>query len=116
MAVSAKSRLFGIRIGGAGPRRTTRVGSLRAGLKSLAHLIGMTDSQQVPRLERVLTTSQLAAHLGVPTQTIHDLRHAGRGPRGFRVGRELRYRVSEVEQWLARLEDQDGATEHGGRA
>ena len=116
MAVSAKSRLFAIRTGGLDPSRTTPVGPLRAGLGPLAHLIGMTESQQVPPLERVLTTSQLAAHLGVPSQTIHDLRHAGRGPRGFRVGRELRYRVSEVEQWLARLEDQDGATDQGGRA
>lgn len=58
----------------------------------------------VPGLEPVLTTSELAAHLGVPVQTIHDLRHSGRGPRGFRVGRELRYRLSEVQDWLARLE------------
>jgi excisionase family DNA binding protein len=57
-----------------------------------------------PGLEPVLTTSELAAHLGVPVQTIHDLRHSGRGPRGFRVGRELRYRLSEVQDWLAQLE------------
>jgi excisionase family DNA binding protein len=58
-------------------------------------------------LEPVLTTSELAAHLGVPVQTIHDLRHAGRGPRGFRIGRELRYRVSQIQQWLAELEGAD---------
>ena len=57
-----------------------------------------------PGLEPVLTTSELAAHLGVPVQTIHDLRHSGRGPRGFRVGRELRYRLSEVQDWLAQRE------------
>jgi len=58
----------------------------------------------IPGLEPVLTTSELAAHLGVPVQTIHDLRHDGRGPRGFRVGRELRYRLSEVQEWFAQLE------------
>lgn len=58
-------------------------------------------------LEPVLTTSELAAHLGVPAQTLHDLRHAGRGPHGFRVGRELRYRLSAVERWLAGLERED---------
>jgi excisionase family DNA binding protein len=57
-----------------------------------------------PGLEPVLTTSELAAHLGVPVQTIHDLRHSGRGPGGFRVGRELRYRLSEVQDWIAQLE------------
>lgn len=64
-------------------------------------------TRAVPGLEPVLTTSELAAHLGVPVQTIHDLRHSGRGPTGFRVGREMRYRLSEVHAWLARLEKTD---------
>jgi excisionase family DNA binding protein len=68
-----------------------------------------------PGLEPVLTTSELAAHLGVPVQTIHDLRHTGRGPRGFRVGRELRYRVSEVQEWLAQLEQTNEEARDGER-
>ena len=40
-------------------------------------------------------------------QTLYDLRSQGRGPRGFRVGRELRFRVGEVEAWLCRLEEAD---------
>jgi excisionase family DNA binding protein len=51
--------------------------------------------------------SQLAAQLGVTVQTLYDLRSQGRGPRGFRVGRELRFRVTEVEAWLAQLEADD---------
>jgi len=43
----------------------------------------------------------------VSAQTIYDLRSQGRGPRGFRVGRELRFRVSEIEAWLTRLEAED---------
>ena len=39
-------------------------------------------------------------------QTIR-LRSQGRGPRGFRVGRELRFRISEIEAWLARTEWDD---------
>jgi excisionase family DNA binding protein len=74
----------------------------------------MTDSPHprsgpIPGLEPVLTTSELAAHLGVRVQTIHDLRHSGRGPRGIRVGRELRYRLSEVNAWLSKLEQGDQA-------
>ncbi|MBW4043243.1 MAG: helix-turn-helix domain-containing protein [Acidobacteria bacterium] len=64
----------------------------------------MDDHTQDAGLEPVLTTSQLAAHLGVPVQTIYDLRYAGGGPNGFRVGRELRYRISEVRLWLGQLE------------
>jgi len=51
--------------------------------------------------------SQLARQLGVSVQTLYDLRGQGRGPVGFRVGRELRFRVSEVEAWLLRLEKAD---------
>ena len=78
----------------------------------LAHLPGMTEtSHPFPGLEPVLTTSELAAHLGVPVQTIHDLRHAHRGPRGFRVGRELRYRLSEVRAWVEAMEAHDHAAD-----
>ena len=51
-------------------------------------------------LERMLTTSELAAYLKVSRQVIYDLRHAGRGPRGVHVGKELRYRISDVRAWL----------------
>ncbi|TIC88244.1 helix-turn-helix domain-containing protein [Nocardioides sp. GY 10113] len=64
---------------------------------------------EAPALDPVLTTSQLAARLGVPIQTLYDLRSQGRGPRGFRVGRELRFRLCEVEAWLSRLEADDDA-------
>lgn len=51
-------------------------------------------------LEPVLTTSELAEYLGVHVQAIYDLRTDGRGPAGMRVGREIRYRVSDVIRWL----------------
>ena len=67
------------------------------------------DTYPVPSaLEPALTLSQLAAHLSVSPQALYDLRSKGRGPRGFRVGRELRFRTSEVQAWLARLEAADG--------
>ncbi|MBA3233221.1 MAG: helix-turn-helix domain-containing protein [Propionibacteriales bacterium] len=58
-------------------------------------------------LEPVLSLSELAARLCVSAQTIYDLRSQGRGPRGFRVGRQLRFRVSEIDAWLARMEEAD---------
>lgn len=60
-----------------------------------------------PGLDPVLTLSQLAVQLGVTVQTLYDLRCQGRGPRGFRVGRELRFRVSEIDAWIARMEADD---------
>lgn len=90
---------------GASPRRP-RPPSVR-----LVHLSGMetTNTAHTPHepLENVLSTSELAAHLRVSVQTLYDLRSQGRGPRGFRVGRELRFRMSEVEAWLERLQQAD---------
>jgi excisionase family DNA binding protein len=54
-----------------------------------------------------MTLSELAAHLSVSTQALYDLRSKGRGPRGFRVGRELRFRLAEIEAWITSMEAAD---------
>jgi len=54
----------------------------------------------------VLTIAELAEQLCVSTQALYD-RCKSRGPHGFRVGRRIRFRRSEVEAWLARLESED---------
>jgi excisionase family DNA binding protein len=66
-----------------------------------------TDNAHRNAFEPVLSLSELAVRLRVSVQTLYDLRSQGRGPHGFRVGRELRFRVSEVESWLARMEEAD---------
>lgn len=58
-------------------------------------------------LDGVLSLTELCAQLRVSAQALYDLRSQGRGPRGFRVGRELRFRASEVEAWLSRMEQED---------
>lgn len=83
------------------------LGRARPGSAGLAHLSGMETTTET--LDTVLSLSELAAGLGVTVQTIYDLRSQGRGPRGFRVGRELRFRVSEIDAWLARMEEADAA-------
>ena len=57
--------------------------------------------------EPVMTLSQLADRLCVPVKTLYDLRSKARGPRGFRVGRQLRFRRREVDAWLTQLESAD---------
>ena len=66
-------------------------------------------SHAIPGLQVVLMISERAAHVGVLVQTIRDLRHARRGSHGFRVRREMRYRVSEVQRWVAAMEPQNQA-------
>lgn len=80
-----------------------------------AHLGVMdTNPNTGEPVDSVLTLSELAAALAVKVQTLYDLRSKGRGPRGFRVGRELRFRRREVEAWLAGMEAAD-AVRHPAR-
>ena len=67
-------------------------------------------------LEPVFTITELATQLSVSTQALYDLRSKGRGPTFFRVGRQLRFRQSEIDAWLARLEGEDHHRHHPGDA
>jgi excisionase family DNA binding protein len=54
-------------------------------------------------VERLLSAAEVAEVLGVPVGTLYQWRHRGTGPKGLRVGRHLRYRISDVEAHLTRL-------------
>lgn len=51
-------------------------------------------------LDRLLSVQDLADYLDVPVATIYTWRHHGDGPPGFRVGRHLRFRTSDVAHWI----------------
>lgn len=51
--------------------------------------------------DRLLTVEQLADYLVVPVATIYGWRYRGHGPPGFRVGRHLRFRSSDVNHWIS---------------
>jgi excisionase family DNA binding protein len=48
----------------------------------------------------LLSPAELAAYLGVPLATVYRWRSRREGPCGIRVGRHVRYRVTDVERWL----------------
>lgn len=50
------------------------------------------------------TIDDVANYLGVPKQTIYSWRHTGYGPKGFRVGKHLRWRSAIVIAWTLGLE------------
>lgn len=52
--------------------------------------------------DRLLTVQELAEYLGVPVATLYQWRYRREGPKGFRVGRHVRYRWSEIEAWVER--------------
>ena len=51
-------------------------------------------------LDPLLTAQQLAEYLEVPPATLYAWRYRREGPQGFRAGRHLRYRKSDIDQWI----------------
>ena len=54
---------------------------------------------------RLLSIPELAKYLGVPIATIYRWRYTQEGPVGYRVGRHVRYRLTDVERWLEAQRD-----------
>ncbi|MGW3148024.1 MULTISPECIES: helix-turn-helix transcriptional regulator [Streptomyces] len=52
---------------------------------------------------RYLTPIDLADLLGVPVETVYQWRRKHTGPRGFRVGRHVRFDPEDVRSWVESL-------------
>jgi excisionase family DNA binding protein len=65
-------------------------------------------------LEPLLSMQELADYLGVPLATVYDWRVDGKAPRAIRVGRHVKFAVSDVRAWLeARREAEPPAGSRG---
>jgi len=53
-----------------------------------------------PARRKLATARELADYCGVPLATVYQWSHRGGGPRLIKVGRHLRARWEDVEQWL----------------
>jgi predicted DNA-binding transcriptional regulator AlpA len=87
--------------------------SLQAVRADLANLKSFEEKTPQPLAatdpSALLTVAELSARIGVPQATIYAWRTAGKGPRGLRIGRYVRYRMQDVEAWeqtLLNAEDQ----------
>ncbi|MEU7646790.1 helix-turn-helix transcriptional regulator [Streptomyces huasconensis] len=58
-----------------------------------------------PLPHRYMTPVDVADLLGVPVETVYQWRRKRTGPRGFRVGRHLRYDPADVRAWVDSLRD-----------
>jgi len=56
-------------------------------------------TQQQREAAELLTTEEVAALLKIAPATLVDWRHEQRGPRYYKMGREVRYKVSDVIEW-----------------
>lgn len=68
----------------------------------------MTPSTSAP--EPFITVATLSRLLGVPSSWVYERTATGDIPH-YRVGRYVRFRVSEVEAWLA--DERDSRRVHG---
>lgn len=51
-------------------------------------------------MNKLMTPEEVAELLGVPRRTLTVWRYEGIGPKGFKVGRHVRYRLVDVESWI----------------
>jgi excisionase family DNA binding protein len=51
-------------------------------------------------LDPLLSVGELAAYLGVPVSTVYDWRTGGRGPVAHRLGKHLKFALSDVRAWV----------------
>ncbi|MGH3386935.1 MAG: helix-turn-helix domain-containing protein [Nocardioidaceae bacterium] len=56
-------------------------------------------------LDPLWTTEDVSRYLGVPVKTLYEWRLRKYGPPAARVGRFLRYRQTDVVEWLASVTD-----------
>jgi len=52
-------------------------------------------------VDRIISPAELAEMLGVSIRTVYAWRATDSGPPAMKVGKHLRYRLSDVEKWLA---------------
>jgi excisionase family DNA binding protein len=64
-----------------------------------------TETNPLSVLDPLVTITGLAEYLGVPVKTIYEWRQAGRGPVGVRIGRHLKFRLSDVQAWIEAQRD-----------
>jgi len=61
--------------------------------------------------DELMSITEVAELVRVPEATVRYWRHLGEGPRGFRIGRSVRFWRTEVVQWL---DDQSRRPQNGG--
>lgn len=51
-------------------------------------------------MDPIRTPAELAEQVFVPVATVYQWNSKGTGPRYIRVGRHVRYRQSDIDDWL----------------
>jgi predicted DNA-binding transcriptional regulator AlpA len=62
--------------------------------------IAMPAARNVGADDRLMAPLDVSEVLGVPTATLANWRSASQGPPFLRVGRHVRYRRPDLEEWI----------------
>jgi excisionase family DNA binding protein len=57
-------------------------------------------SDEVTPKHAIMTAAEVAAYLRVPLKSLYTWRYTHDGPPSARVGKYLRYRRTDVDEWL----------------
>ena len=64
----------------------------------------MAHTLTTGKIDKYLTAREVAELLAITPTTLYLWAKAGRGPRGIRIGREMRWSESEVARWIDGLD------------
>lgn len=53
-------------------------------------------------LDNLMTVQDVAAYLGVPVATVYQWNSRDVGPPRYRIGKYVRYRLTDVDAWIDR--------------
>ena len=56
---------------------------------------------------KLLNTDQAAEYMRISPRTLQDWRLSGNGPRFHKLGRLVRYGISEIDSWLVQNQHQN---------
>jgi hypothetical protein len=68
-----------------------------------------------PELDELLTPQQVADYRGTTVAVLAQERHKGAGPRFIRDGRRIRYRASDIRDYLDANTEAPGAADRTAR-
>lgn len=71
----------------------------------------MNTTDNTATAPRMLTEADVVEMTGLPRGTLAYYRHAGIGPRSYKLGRRVRYDETDVLDWIAH---QKNTTQRGG--
>lgn len=86
-------------------RKTTQRGRPAPEQRTAQPVAVPVDPDGVPMFDPLLTADQVALWLSKPKATLYAWRTRGLGPRGIKVGGDLRYRRSDIEAYIEQNAD-----------